>query len=509
MYFNYLFKQIIIFIAVFFILYGSGNMAMGEESGMPTENIRKSVIAGTWYPGNETELRNTIQSFLDRVPEKSAPGKIIAIISPHAGYIYSGQVAAHSYKLLEKEKFDTVIIISPSHHAYFEGVSVYDQGGYQTPLGIVPLDTELISMLKQSDSRIRYVPEAHSKEHSLEIQLPFLQVVMPKFKLVPLIMGEQNLSTCQWLAQLLADNVKDKSVLIVASSDLSHFHTYKDAKALDNLVLESIKKFDPQGLSENISSGKCEACGGGPMITAMIAARLLGATKSEVLNYANSGDVTGDHSRVVGYVSAALWDNPGKKENKDKPEKGDKDKKAGIDMGLTAEEKSLLHQIVRETIQAKLDRKEPKIYESSSSTLKEPRGAFVTLKKHGELRGCIGHIIASYPLIETISQMAVAAAFEDPRFPPVSSDELKDLEIEISVLTPLRKITDVKKIEVGKHGIYIKKGFYSGILLPQVATEYGWDRDTFLEHTCMKAGLPQNAWKDKDTEIFIYSADIF
>jgi len=168
----------------------------------------------------------------------------------------------------------------------------------------------------------------------------------------------------------------------------------------------------------------------------------------------------------------------------------------------------VLHQIVRDTIEGKCLKKPPKAYDISP-TLKELRGAFVTLHKHGQLRGCIGHIVAHFPLAETISRMATAAAFEDPRFPPVTADELKDLEIEISVLTPFQKISNVEEIQVGVHGIYMKKGFHSGLLLPQVATEYKWDRKTFLEQTCRKAGLPGDAWKERDMEIYIFAADIF
>ncbi len=234
-----------------------------------------------------------------------------ALISPHAGYVYSGQVAAHAYKLLEKQKFSTVIVLAPSHQARFTGVSVYDRGGFRTPLGVVPLDQDLISALEKRDKRIRFIPEAHAKEHALEIQLPFLQVVMPGFKLVPLVMGEQDLETCRWLAEAIADCIKDKPVLLVASSDLSHFHSSDEAKRLDQVVLDRVAAFDPEGLLRSLESGKCEACGGGPMVATMLAARRLGATKSRVLNSANSGDVTGDRSRVVGYMAAALWAEPG------------------------------------------------------------------------------------------------------------------------------------------------------------------------------------------------------
>jgi AmmeMemoRadiSam system protein A len=185
------------------------------------------------------------------------------------------------------------------------------------------------------------------------------------------------------------------------------------------------------------------------------------------------------------------------------------DRKVGVDLGLNDGEKETLRHIAKTVIQSKARGKPVPEFTVDSRTLKEKRGAFVTINRKGQLRGCIGYIKALRPLHETVEEMAAQAAFHDPRFDPVSERELPDLEIEISVLTPLKKIKDVEEIEVGKHGILMEKGFSSGLLLPQVATEYGWDRETFLEHTCYKAGLPKDAWKDEDTVICIFSADIF
>lgn len=185
------------------------------------------------------------------------------------------------------------------------------------------------------------------------------------------------------------------------------------------------------------------------------------------------------------------------------------EKKVGVDLGLTEDERKILHHIAKTAIECRLKGKPIPEFKIDSTTLKENRGAFVTLNKRGQLRGCIGYIEGRGPLYKTVEEMAQAAAFQDPRFPPVTEKELSELAIEISVLTPLKKIADVKEIEVGKHGLYIKKGWHSGLLLPQVATEYGWDRQTFLEHTCRKAGLPPDAWKEKGAEIYIFSADVF
>lgn len=471
---------------------------------MASEQIRESVVAGTWYPGNRTRLLEEIQGYLERASGAELQGQLKALISPHAGYRYSGTVAAYAYKLLSKQRFASVVVIAPSHRAYFEGVSIYDRGGYRTPLGVMALDRDLVSALKQEDHRIHYVPEAHSQEHSLEIQLPFLQVVMPECKLVPLVMGEQSLATCQWLAKAVAACIGDRSVLVVASSDLSHFHPYEEAKRLDQIVLDEVTEFDPQGLSNDLASKKCEACGGGPMVTAMLIARRLGANKSRVLHYANSGDITGDHSSVVGYMAAALWASP-----KDGKGREQAKQRIGVDLGLNPEEKAELLEIAQQVVETHCRGEKPPEYSGTSPTLNEPRGAFVTLHKEGKLRGCIGHIRAKNPLAETVAEMAEAAAFYDPRFPPVTSEELELLQYEISVLTPLRRISEVDEIEVGVHGLYMKRGSCSGLLLPQVAAERGWDRNTFLEQTCTKAGLSVDAWKDEKTEIYLFSADVF
>lgn len=503
-------RWIIILIAVLSLItcvtigeVGVGRWIAERGTAMSKQNIRESVIAGSWYPGDPAQLTKDIKGYLALVPEHKVDGELVALIAPHAGYMYSGQVAAYSYKLLEGRHYDIVVIVAPSHHARFHGASIYPRGGFRTPLGIVPVAEAIADELLDKSPITNSLPEAHAQEHSLEIQLPFLQVVLKDFKLVPIVMGEQDLETCEELARVIAAVIKGKNTLVIASTDLSHFHPYNQAKALDQVVLDRVTAFDAQGLSRDLGQGRCEACGGGPVVAVMLAAQALGADKGEVLHYANSGDVTGDRSSVVGYMAAALYKSP--KAQKQQPKK----EKVGVDLGLNDAEKKTLHDIAHTVIWNKVAGKPVPEFHVKSGRLTELRGAFVTITKKGMLRGCIGHIRGLMPLYKTIEEMAAAAALDDPRFPPITKNELKDLEIEISVLTPFKQITDVKEIEVGKHGIYIEKGYSSGLLLPQVATEYRWDRDTFLEHTCRKAGLPPDAWKEKDTRIYIFSADIF
>jgi len=468
------------------------------------KEIREPAVAGMFYPDKPDILSRDIKQYLENAKKEKIEGEIVALLSPHAGYMYSGQVAAYAYKLIEGKDLDSVVMIAPSHQALFKGASLYDRGGFRTPLGVVPIDVELSKKLMERRKEIQFLPEAHVQEHSLEVQIPFLQIVSKSFKLVPIVMEPYwSWETCQSLASAIAETVKGKKVLLVASSDLSHYHPYDHAIRLDKIVLNRIEQFDPEGLYRDLKENRCEACGGGPIISIMLAAKALGANRGKVLKYLNSGDVTGDRSRVVGYGAAVLYKMIGG------TEKMKDEKRVGVDLGLSEQDKKTLHHIARTVIENKARGKSVPEFKVESPILKENRGAFVTINKKGQLRGCIGYIEGHGPLHQTIEEMAEAAAFRDPRFGPVKDKELPELELEISVLTPLKKITDVNEIQVGKHGIYIKKGWLSGLLLPQVATEYGWDRQTFLEHTCKKAGLPSNAWKEKDTEIYIFSADIF
>ena len=259
---------------------------------------------------------------------------------------------------------------------------------------------------------------------------------------------------------------------------------------MDRVVLERVEAMDAQGLSRALRERRCEACGAGPIMAVLLAARLLGANRAQVLRYATSGDVSGEREAVVGYLAAALVAAP-----------------SGETLG--PEDRQALRRIALESIREALAGRRFIPPPPESPALRQPRGAFVTLRRGGALRGCIGTLVARRPLYEEVAQMALAAAFEDPRFPPLSAEELSDLELEISALTPLRRVQDPAEIEVGRHGLYIRRGPFSGVLLPQVAVEYGWDRETFLRETCRKAGLPPDAWRDPETEIYVFSAEVF
>jgi AmmeMemoRadiSam system protein B len=269
--------------------------------------LRKSVIAGSWYPGKPSLLKRDIDNFFNSVPDLELGGEIVGIIAPHAGYAYSGQVAAYAYKLVCGKKYDAVFIVGPSHRVAFQGVSIFSMGGYETPLGIVPIAQELAKKIKISSKTVADLPIAHLQEHSVEIQLPFLQVALGDFSFIPLVMGNQDENICQDLATAIYESTRGMKILIVGSSDLSHFHNYNVATKLDAVVLQHLKDADATGLLKSLAGGASEACGGGPMVVAMLVASKMGANKARLLKYANSGDVTGDKSSVVGYAAAVYY----------------------------------------------------------------------------------------------------------------------------------------------------------------------------------------------------------
>ncbi|MCX6827485.1 MAG: AmmeMemoRadiSam system protein B [candidate division Zixibacteria bacterium] len=473
-------------------------------------DIRRPSAAGSFYPSNPVELSKLIARFYSEAQKESLPGYPLAIIVPHAGYIYSGKTAAAAYKQIEGESYETVVVIAPSHTIFFPGASVYDGDAYQTPIGMIEIDKDLSRAITSINPSIYLSNKGHTGgsvrgEHALEVQLPFLQQVLGKFKLVAIVMGDQEEPTCHALGEVLASVLGGKEALIVASTDLSHFHPEKEARQLDVNIQRAIEEYNSEKLLAWLSSGRGEACGGGPVAATLIASKKLGGEQVVITGYTTSAETTGDFSEVVGYLSAVIVS--GKQIQKRNAVVGATVPKA--DEGLTEDDKSYLKKLAIDSIRAKLEGKTVPLETPSAKFLKEKRGAFVTLKIGGYLRGCIGLIRAMTPLYEVISEMACAAAFDDPRFESLDKGELEDIEIEISVLSPLIRVEDPQEIIIGRDGLMIIFSGHSGLLLPQVATENGWDRITFLEQTCLKAGLPKNSYKDKMAEIYCFTAEVF
>lgn len=270
--------------------------------------VRRSPIAGTWYPGQPDALERSVRELLDGVEPVAVDGELVALLSPHAGLRYSGAVAAAGYRLLQQSRFETAILVGPSHHVYFQGASVYDRGAFETPLGQMKVDEELARTIKESSRSMKVFPEAHDREHSLEMQLPFLQVQARDMKIVPILLGDQRRPNVEAVADAIAESLVKmrRSALLIASSDLSHYKSADVAARMDKKVAKLVEEFAPDGLMSLLEHHHEHACGGGPLVAVMRAARALGGVSATILRYGDSGDVSGDKSEVVGYLSAAF-----------------------------------------------------------------------------------------------------------------------------------------------------------------------------------------------------------
>lgn len=269
-------------------------------------DIRRPAVADAFYPGDPDILNKEIEELLNKSETVELNGEIKALVSPHAGYMYSGLVAAVGYKLLAGRAFSVVAIISPSHKEYFSGISVFNGKGYATPLGIVPVASELANKLIEQNPRIISSWAGHREEHALEVQLPFLQKSLTNFSIIPIVMGQQDYDTCNILGNALALVLREVPALIVASSDLSHYYPYSEAVKIDKASIDLVESFNETDFMDALEKGISQACGGGPIAAAMVASKKEGANNAKMLCYKNSGDVTGDHAAVVGYLSAAF-----------------------------------------------------------------------------------------------------------------------------------------------------------------------------------------------------------
>jgi hypothetical protein len=432
-----------------------------------------------------------LDRFLLQASVNASSEGIVGLIAPHAGYVYSGWIAAHAYRLVHGKGYDTVIIIGTAHRHGFRGCSIYPRGGYETPLGIAEIDESLASEISKATG-FKFIPKAHAEEHSVEMQVPFVQKVLPKAKIVPIVMGVPSKQTVSSLSEAFTKTLRNKNALIIASTDLSHFFSKAKANTVDAETLALIESMDTDTILKKMGRGENIMCGGGPVTAVLLYAKKAGAPKVKTLKYADSSQVSGDESRVVGYMAAAIYAG----ENTVPP------------FSLSPEEKTRLLKIARETLERYVRNNEVYRPEENDPKLLRPKGAFVTLKKNGELRGCIGFIEPVLPLHQTVVQATIYAASKDARFPPVIASELEDIELEISVLTPPVRIDDPREVEVGKHGLIIAKGGQRGLLLPQVPVENRWSRRTFLQRTCQKAGLPKDAWRE-GAEIYTFEAIVF
>ncbi|MFA7255729.1 MAG: AmmeMemoRadiSam system protein B [Candidatus Omnitrophota bacterium] len=490
----------------------------GEQKSTDKDpNVRKAAVAGGFYPGDKAGLEKYVDELLRQANPPVIKEPIRAIMVPHAGYIYSGPVAAYAYKELEGRDIKTVILIGNSHHHSFDGIAVYAKGAFETPLGLVPVDENFTAKLLAADAAIADRPDIHEDDHVLEVQLPFLQRVLKNFKIVPILFSGDSLELARKLARILPPLVDDKT-LIVASTDMSHYPSYTDAVTADKKTLDAVLTGKMEDLdatlqtlaSENVPQAETFLCSPSGVRVALLLTQNPENLQPVLLKYANSGDSpAGEKGRVVGYGAVAFVAKQSTLSTIPPPAAEEK-KSAPDENGMTSQDKEELLKIARATVENYVQTGKSPEFSPASSALREPRGAFVTLKENGQLRGCIGQFEPSEPLYKIVQQMAVAAASEDPRFRPVSADELGQLTYEISVLSPLRKVETADEITLGKHGVQVSKGFHHGVFLPQVATETGWSKEEFLSELCsQKAELPGDCWKDPDVDLQVFTADVF
>ena len=475
-------------------------MMINTCNGQQSEPVvRPATQANRFYTGDARELSEEVDSFLALHRGATIYHHVAAVIVPHAGYYFSGRVAASAYMSVPADQpYKRIFLLGPSHHEWLDRASVNTEADYYaTPLGNVKVDRETARSISDADSVFSYQPKAHDREHCLEVQLPFLQRRLGDVPpIVPIIISTNDFNKLKRIAHVLKPYFTEENLFVI-SSDFSHYPSYEDACEVDALTGKAIETGSVEAfiaaLEQNARSGKrnlaTSACGELAIATLML--MMDGSYEVKHLMYQNSGDADNhDHSRVVGYHSFAIV------------------RKSDAGFALSDDEKRLLKEIALTSIKDSLAGKEISHSSPLTTHLSAKCGAFVSLHKHGRLRGCIGHFGEDIPLHEIVAEMARAAAFEDPRFMPVTADELADIDIEISVLTPMRRIESLDEFELHRHGIYIRKGYRSGTFLPQVADEVNWTKEEFVSHCAQdKAGIGWDGWKD--AELYVYEAIVF
>ncbi len=474
--------------ARFFRVLPAMLLALAWPASAQAKQVMEPVVAGSFYPADGAELRKMIERFLKQAGKPEVKGELYALVAPHAGYPYSGPAAAYAYRELKGRSFDLVVVMAPSHVSPLDGVSVTMADAYRTPLGEVPLAPELAQALTRKAKWISDVPALFAREHAMEVQLPWLQATLaPGYRVLPLVLGTADPALPPVLASLLSSVLRGKKVLFIASTDLSHYHGEKEAQGKDNATLSLIAALKEEELARRAADGSCELCGEGPVLTVMRLARRMGIERGTLLRYDHSGNTGGDRQRVVGYGAVAFADPPG---------------------GLTLAEKDELLTLARTTVE-RFVRTGTVPAVKSSPGLSRTGTCFVTLKRDGQLRGCIGQMEATGPLAESVRDNAVSSASRDHRFTPVKGEELPRLVYEISVLTPMERLADPKQAVVGRDGLLLSLAGRSGVFLPQVPVEQGWDRERYLDELCGKAGLPPGSWKDPQARLWRFTAEVF
>ena len=488
-----------------------GGLTMGADS------VRPAAVAGSFYPGDAEALRRAVKGYLDAVPAQPLAGEVVAAIAPHAGYRYSAGVAAYTYRAMQGVKADTVVIIGHDAHARGIMAVLSDATAFETPLGRVAVDTELVAALCKAQRTIIVHNQVHRRDHTVEVHLPFLQTVLPGCRIVPVLFGEPSVENCRLFAEALLQNAGERKLFVMASTDLSHYPPQKVGADLDRQTMNQVQKLDVAALlahlekavatpaAENVETAMCASGGVG---TAVLYARARGATSLKVLHLGNSGEAAdGDTTRVVGYAAAVLL----RPEPVAAPEAAGEGAATNADFSLPKAVQDELLALARRRISTAV-RREPCNYAppaAMQAILNQPAAVFVTLHKAGRLRGCIGTTTPRAELWRAVMDLAHSAAFEDPRFSAVREDELASLHLEISVLSPLTPVSSAATIVPNRHGVVVRRGARSGLFLPQVWQQIP-DKDQFLSVLCSeKAGLPEDAWKSPETRLLVFTVFAF
>jgi MEMO1 family protein len=466
---------------------------------------RQPAVAGKFYPADPDKLQQELASFFASAMPKQC-NQVRAILAPHAGYMYSGKIAASAFNQIDREiSYKRVFMIASSHYTSSDKAAVYCDGDFVMPYGKEIVDTDFGKMLVEHFPDIFTAnPAAHHDEHGLEVQLPFLHYVLKtNYCIVPIIICTSNPEVCKRIAHVLESYLNSDNLFII-STDFSHYPEYSDARKVDEATKDAIMANDPDVLITTLSANakkhipnlSTSLCGWTSVLTLLHMTTLHDSLKYRAIEYCNSGDIKyyGEHDRVVGYWAIAVYEK----------------QKAKVDFQLSEKDKETLIDIARKTLEGccRLERSFTIDTSGFSTALSTNCGAFVTLHKRGNLRGCMGRLIGNLPLYKMVQEMTISAAMQDPRFTPVESVELSEIDIEISALSPLKKIDDTAEIKLGKHGIFIEDGYHSGVFLPQVATETGWSKEQFLGHCAHdKAGLGWDGWKTAN--LYIFTATVF
>jgi AmmeMemoRadiSam system protein B/AmmeMemoRadiSam system protein A len=491
-------------------------------------NVHHAEGADQWYPADASRLRAAVATYVGQAEVEPLPGRLRAVIVPHAGYIYSGGVAGHAFRAMQEAGCagNTVAVIGDTHSGNGSAeIAVWAAGAFETPLGLLPVDQEVAQALVATGAakgRIQFDREAFKLEHPVENQLPFLQVACPGAQIVPIVIREPSLESAQLLAGALVEAFGDRPALIVASTDLSHYHPYEEARRMDEVALQAIISLDPQAVLDSprrcaeLGVGGAEPltmCSQGAVMTALIAAQKMGADRATVLYHATSGDVpVGDRSQVVGYGAVALWQSPTSNLQAPIPTfqlpTAQPSFSEPIPVDLKAQKELL--SLARRTAGQYLSTETFPLFQTDDPALLQPTGAYVTYRKNGELRGCLGRLESDGPAYLNVEYAALAAALADPRFSPVTADELDELTLEITLIYPMHQVDNPDQIQIGRDGVLMRVGENDGALfLPQVPVDEGWDLNETLVQLCRKAGLPDDAWQRSDARFYVFEGQWF